>query len=40
MIEDYNTFPIGSVIIAVVYDEGSKRLSADAKEIFTSMGAK
>jgi hypothetical protein len=40
MIDDYNTVPVGSVYIAAVMDEGSVKLSAEAKEIFQSMGAK
>lgn len=34
MIEDFNTVPVGSVYIAAIKDEGSRKLTAEAKEIF------
>jgi hypothetical protein len=40
MADDMSTVPVGSVIVAAVKDEGSKRLSQAAKDIFISMGAK
>lgn len=40
MVNDWATIPHGSVIVAAVRDEGSKRLSAAVKEIFAGMGAK
>lgn len=40
MIEDFNSVPVGSVYIAAVMDEGATKLSAEAKEIFASMGSK
>jgi len=40
MVKDLATVPVGSVIIAAVRDEGSRRLTKEAKDIFTSMGAK
>jgi len=40
MVEDFVAAPVGSVIVAAVMDEASNKLSADAKAIFTGMGAK
>jgi hypothetical protein len=40
MIEDFNTVPVGSVVVATVMDDGAGKLSQEAKEIFKSMGGK
>jgi len=40
MVQDEAGLPVGTVIVAVVKDEGSKKLSKAAKDIFANMGAK
>jgi len=40
MVEDFATVPRGSVYVAVVRDEASKKLSQEAKDIFNGMGSK
>jgi len=40
MVEDFATLPVGTVIVAVVKDEGSRKLTKAAKDIFISMGSK
>jgi hypothetical protein len=38
--KDFATAPIGSVIIAVVKEDGAKSLSKVAQDVFVGMGAK
>lgn len=40
MVKDFASAPVGTVIIAVVKDEGRKQLSQAAMDIFIGMGAK
>lgn len=40
LISDEAGLPVGTVIVAVVKDEGSKKLSQAAKDVFINMGAK